>query len=105
MFLVDHDQAQFGERQEQRRAGANHDAYPPLCNRPPGLAAFQAGQTGVPGRRRRAEPILEAFQPLRRERDLGQQDQHLPVGGEGCRDCLEIDLGLARARHTIEQGR
>ena len=59
----------------------------------------------MPRRGQRAEAVLEAFQPLRGEGDLGQQHQHLPAGGEGRGDGLEIDLGLAGAGHAIEQGR
>ena len=79
VLLVDHDQAQGAERQEQRRACADHDSHPALGDGAPGLAAFQAGKTGMPGRGRRAETVLEAFQPLRGERDFGQQHQHLPA--------------------------
>ena len=59
----------------------------------------------MPRRRQRAEAVLEALQPLRRERDLGQQHQHLPAGGERRGNRLEIDLGLAGAGHAVEQGR
>ena len=105
MLLVDHDQAEIGERQEQRRTGAHHHAHPALGDGAPGLAPLQAGQAGMPRRRHGAEAILEAFQPLRGEGDFGQQHQDLPAGGEGRCDGLEIDLGLAGAGYAIEQGR
>ena len=57
----------------------------------------------MPGRGRGAEAALEALQPLGRERDLGQQHQHLPAGAQRRGDGLEIDLGLAGAGHAVEQ--
>ncbi len=105
MLLVDDDQAEIGEGQEQRRARADHDAHPAFGDGAPGLAPLEAGEARMPRRGRRAEAVLEALQPLRRERDLGQQHQHLPARGEGRGDGLEIDLGLAGAGHAVEQGR
>ena len=61
VLLVDHDQAEVGERQEQRRARADHDADAALGDRPPGLAPLEAGQAGMPRRRRAAEAVLEAL--------------------------------------------
>ena len=105
MLFVDHDQAERGEWQEQRRARADHDTDAALGNGAPGLAPLHAGEAGMPGRRLRAEPVLEALQPLCGERDFGQQHQHLAAGRQCRRDRLEIDLGLARAGHAVEQGR
>ena len=53
--------------------------HPALGDGAPGLAPLQAGQAGMPRRGQRAEAVLEALQPLRGERDLGQQHQHLPA--------------------------
>ncbi len=105
MLLVDHDQAESGEGQEKRRARAHHHADAALGDSPPSLSPFQAGEAGMPGRRQGAETILEALQPLRGQRDLGQQHQHLPARGESRCDGLEIDLGLAGAGHAVKQRR
>ena len=50
-----------------------------------------------------AEAVLEAFEEGVRQRDLRQQDQHLPALVERRGDRLEIDLGLARAGDAVEQ--
>ena len=57
----------------------------------------------MPGRRPHAEAGREAVEELRRERDLGHQDQRLPALPHRLGDRLEIDLGLAGARHALEQ--
>ena len=105
MLLIDDDQAELGKRQKQRRARADHDACPAGGDRAPGVAAPLAlADLGMPLRRGGAEAVAKPLQPLRAERDFRQQHQHLPAGGEGCRDRGEIGLGLARAGDAVEQG-
>ena len=52
-----------------------------------------------------AELVAEAAQRLRRQRDLGQQDQRLRASRETGGDGGEIDIGLAAAGHAIKQER
>ena len=52
----------------------------------------------------RAEALLAAGDELTGQRDLGHQHQRLLALPKGLRDRLEIDLGLARAGDTVEQG-
>ena len=103
MLLVHHDGAEFGEGQEQRRTRADHHPRPALRHRPPAAAPLAGRQVRVPGERPRAEPRLEALHPLRRQRDLRQQDERLPAAPERGRDRLEIDLRLARPRDALQQ--
>ena len=58
----------------------------------------------MPLGRRHAEAAAEAVEPLGGERDLRQQHQHLAPGLQGRGDGFQIDLGLAGAGDTVEQG-
>ena len=104
VLLVDHDQAEIGERQEQGRARADHDRLAALGDPPPGAPARARAELGMPHGGRPAEAAREALQQLRRERDLRQQHQHLAALPEDRGDRLEIDLGLAGAGHAFQQG-
>ena len=103
VLLVDHDQPERGKRQEQGRAGADHDPLAAFGDAPPGAPARGRAELGVPERRRPAEALGEALEQLRGERDLRQQDQRPAPGGEHRRHRLEIDRGLAGAGHAFEQ--
>ncbi len=104
MLLVHHDQAEFGEGQEQGGSGADNHARLPVGHRAPGGAPGARGEVGVPERRRHAEAALEAAEELRGEGDFGQQNEGLAAllqtGGHG----FEIGLGLAGAGDPVEQG-
>ena len=58
----------------------------------------------MPDHRIDAEALAETRQPLRAERDLGQQHQHLASGLNGLRDCLKVNFGLAGAGNPVKQG-
>ena len=103
MLLVDDDEAQLRQRQEQRRAGADHDVDRPFGDQPPGLAALGLRQGRVPDRGCGAEAALEARQPLGRERDFRQQHQDPPAAAQRRGHGLEIDLGLAGAGNAVKQ--
>ncbi len=77
-------------------------ARPAARDRPPGVAPRRLADLGMPLRRHRPEAAAEALEPLRAERDFGQQHQHLPPGSERRRDRREIGLGLARAGDPVE---
>ena len=104
MLLIDDDQAEILERQEQRRAGAGHDAH---------LARHVAcRQTFSRMRGARSECHSAGFAPKRswkRSRKLavsaisGKQDQHLLALLQRLGDRLEIDLRLAGAGDTVDQ--
>ncbi len=103
MLLVDHDQAEIGIGQEQSRAGADHHAGLAEGHRPPVAPALGRAQLGMPFGRPHAEAGGEAVEPMRRQRDLRQQHQHLPSGRQRRRHRLEIDLGLAGAGDAVQQ--
>ena len=77
MLFIDDDEAEIAERQEQRRARADHDARFAVHHRAIGARALLLRQIGVPLRRAAAEALRESLQELHRQRDLRQQDQHL----------------------------
>ena len=104
MLLVHHDKAEAAEGEPQSRARADHRLRPALGDGAPGLAPLPRAELGMPERRIDPETRAEAREPLGAERDLRQHHQHLPAGVDGSGHRLEIDLGLARAGHPVEDG-
>ena len=103
MLLVDADQAEARHRREDGRA-RSHDHRrlsrdDPLALVPP----LRLGQARVEHGDPVAEAGLEAAQRLRRERDLGDENDRPPASLERRRARLEIDLGLAAAGCPGEQ--
>ncbi len=103
MLFIHHDEAEVGEGQEQRRAGADHDLRALLGHGAEGGAAHGGGEFGMPDRRGGAEAGGEALQELDGEGDFRQQDQGLAAGGDGGGDGFQIHLGLAGAGDAVEQ--
>ena len=104
VLLVDDDQAEVGERQEQRGAGADNHGRGAVGDGAPGGAAGARGQVGVPDGGGDAEAALEALQPLGGEGDFRQQHQRLAALAEAFGDGFQVDLGLAGAGDAVEQG-
>ena len=104
MFLIDDDQAQFRERQEQRRARAHHHPRLAVHHRAIGAAAFLLRQIGV--------PFGRAGTPKRAAK-RSRNCTVSAISGSRISTCLscaqrfghrfEIDFGLARAGHAIQQ--
>ncbi len=103
MLFVEHDQPEFAERQEQRRAGAEHDADIAVEHCPPGARPHWWRHVGVPLARLRAEAPGEAGDETGGQGDLGEENEGLPAGANRVGDGLEKHLGLARPRDAIEQ--
>ena len=103
VLLIDHDEAEIGIGQKQRRARADHDGDLAVGDRAPGARAPARRQFRMPFRRPHPEAGGEAVEKLRGERDLRHQDQALPAAADRLRHRLEIDLGLARAGDAVEQ--
>ena len=57
----------------------------------------------MPGDGRAAEARLEALEERLGERDFGEQNQRLLALAKAFGDRFEIDLGLARPGHSVEQ--
>ena len=104
MLLVDDDQAEIGERQEERGARPDDRARFAAGDRPPCAFALPRREAGMPLRGPRAETGREPVEELSGQRDLGQEHQRLPAQPQRLGDRLEIDLRLARAGDAFEQG-
>jgi len=57
----------------------------------------------VPGDRFAAEAVLESLQERLGQSNFREEDKRLLPLPEALRDRLEIDLRLARPRHSVEQ--
>ncbi len=103
VLLIDHDQAEVCVGEEQRRARADHDVHLAGRDRVPGARTLARAELRMPFGRAHAEALRKAIEELRGECDLGHQDQGLAALADRLGDRLEVDLGLARAGHTVEQ--
>ena len=104
MLFIDDDQPEVLIGQKERGPRPDDKLRLPLPDHAPDPPAFGHRGAGVPLCGPRAEALLDPTHELRRQGDLGQQDQRLPPFAERRRHGLEVDLGLARARHTAQQG-
>ena len=103
MLLVDADEPETRERGEDRRARPDHDRRGAGRDALPLVAPLGLGQRRVQHGDAVAEACSEAADRLRRERDLGDEDDHAsPLPQRGLRR-LEVDLGLAAAGRAVEQ--
>ncbi len=103
MLLIDDDEAEIGERQEQRRTRADDDPRFAARRGGPDALALALGQAGVPFGRPGAEAGREPVEELCRERDLREQHEPLATPPQHFGDRLEINLRLARSRHPFKQ--
>ncbi len=105
VLLVDDDQAELAKRQEQRRTRTGDHTDAPVGDLPPDLFARLRREVGMPFGGRRAKAAMKALQECLRQRDLGQQDEHLFSLFQRRGDRLEIDLGLAGTGYAFQQCR
>ena len=103
VLLIDHDQAEIAIGQEQRRARTRHHLRLAAGDRRLQALAPAARHSRMPQPGTDAETRLEAVDELRRERDLGHQDQALAPEPHRLGNRLEIDLRLARTGDALEQ--
>ena len=86
MFLVDDDEAQVADRCEDGASGADDDVGPALGDVAPLAMAFGVRQVRVEDGHL-DEPLAESADGLRRQGDLGHQDDRLPPARDNLRDC------------------
>ena len=103
MLLVDHDQGEVADRREHRRARPDADARLTVAQAQPLVAALARRQGGVQDRDPVTEPGPEPGHRLRREADLGDEDDRPPPPRQRRLDGGEVDLGLARPGDPVDQ--
>ena len=103
MFFIDDNQSQFLEGQKKRRPRARHNPHRALGNLPPDALPGAGCKVGMPFGRLCPKTIVEPVEKLLCQRDLRQENQHLLALLDRLGNGFEINLGLARSGHAIEQ--
>ena len=91
------------ERREDGRAGPDADARLAAAQAPPLVVALAVGEGRVQDGEAIAEPRAEARHRLRREADLGDEDDRPPAPRQRRLDRGQVDLGLARAGDAVQE--
>ena len=104
LLLVQNDETQIVQGGEDSRAGANHHRGLPTAGPLPLVVPLPRAQRAVEHRNLSAEVGGKDPQQLGGEDDLGHQHQGGASPGQGLLNQADVDLGLAAARHTVEQG-
>ena len=106
VLLIDHDQPEPGQWRKHRQACAQHDVGPPQMGQQPVLQALHRRQAAVHGHHPMPRKALgKSSLELRREVDLGHQDQRLAACGQHLLGGVQVDLGLAAASDPMQQHR
>ena len=103
MLLVDHDQADVGQRRKDR--GARPDAHTcrARAQAQPLGAALGVAEPRMQDGDHVSESPPEAPDGLRRERDLGDHYDRAATSRKSSMNRLQVDLGFARAGHSVKQ--
>ena len=106
VLLVDNDEARSAKGRNSADRAPQTTRTSPSATPPHVRACSSGADRPMPLAGRGTDPRLEALQELARQRNFGQKDENLllPVP-QSLRDGLEIDFGLSRAGHAIEQRR
>ena len=105
MLLVDHQQAEVGDRSEDGRAGPDADARLAASQSSPLVVALAVGEGRVQDRDAIPEPGPKPGHRLRSQADLGDEDDRPLAASERRLDRRQVDLGLARAGDAVQQQR
>ena len=103
VLLVDDDEAEIGERGEDRRPRAHADPRLAPPEPQPLVVALARAEPRVEHGNRVAEALLEAGRRLRRERDLGDQHDGRAATPQRRVGRAQVDLGLPAARDAVQQ--
>ena len=103
VFLVDHDQPEPADRRKHGRPRANDDPRVAARDALALVAPLGLGQSGMENRDLIPEARPHAADGLRRERDLGNEDDRAEATLEHRHARLEVDLRLAGAGRAVEQ--
>ncbi len=102
MFLVDHDQAEPGQRRKHRRARSEHRTRLPGARTAPRRQALGIAQSGVQHGDVDVQAFAKPLHQLRRQPDLGHQHQDAAAASQRARRALQVDLGLATAGRALQ---
>ena len=103
LLLVDHDQADLAEGREERRPRAHHDIGGTVEDAAPLVEALARRQLAVQEGDAVAEPGHEARCDLRRQCDLGHQDDHPKAARDRLARGPQVHLGLPARGHAMKQ--
>src|SRR5207247_10263860 len=104
VLLIDDDQTQLACRREHRAAGADHDLGLSRKDPPPMPAALGRLQMAVQYRHVLAA-AAKTLDGLRRQADLGHQNERFLALANDLLNSAKIKLGLAAAGNAEEQER
>ena len=105
VLLVDDHQPDVGERGEDGQPGPDDDVDLAGPDPAPLVGPLARPDRRVEERHPRVEVCPEPVDERHRESDLGDEDEHRPAAPERGGDRLDVDRGLATARHAVEQER
>ena len=105
MLLVDDDQADLGQRGENRQAGPDHEIDRSGPDPAPLVRPLAVAQARVEQGDSDVQLGPQAIDDRQGQGDLGHEQEARPAELEGRRDRLDIDGRLAAARHPVEQER
>ena len=103
MLLVHHDEPEILDRREDRRARAHRHPALAAAEQAPGVGPLAVGEAAVQHRHLVAERAAHPAHRLRREADLGHQDDGAPARGQRAPHGLEVHQGLAAAGDAEQQ--
>ncbi len=103
VLLVDHDEPQRPEGREDGAPGAHRHVRGALPDTAPLTEALGSRELAVEHRHALAEACREAVEELRGQRDLRDEHEHLPAGGQCPRGEGKVDLGLPGPGDPVEE--
>ena len=103
MLFIQHDQAQLGHRQKDRRACSHHHVGPALAAAAPRLDALTIAEARVEADDAIPKALAAALQQLRHQADLGGEQQHAFALLEHLLAAAQVHLGFARSSHPPQQ--
>jgi hypothetical protein len=103
VFLVHDDHADLGHRREHRRPRAHHHVHVAAPDAMPLIVALAVGEPAVLNGDAFAERGSKERRDRRSQGDLRHHQQRLASGAAGAIGQAQIDLGLATARHAVQQ--
>src|SRR6185503_7414406 len=103
LFLVDRDQAEIAKRHEDRGARSHDEIERTIRRALPYLRALARAERRMVEGHALDPALAERIERLRRERDLGHEDERLAVLPDRGESGVHVDRGLAAPGHAVEQ--